>query len=143
MLMIEQEGQHNNYSLHLTNDISQVACLASWVENICNEAHMAPDSLFNINLAVEEAVANVMNYAYGNLKSMPIDLEAEVAPEKLRITIKDEGMAFDPTSVADPDLSLPVEERPIGGLGIMLVRKLTKELVYKRENNCNYLTLIF
>lgn len=144
MLMVQfNKHQENEVCLHLTNDVVEVSQLTQWLENVGETFDVAQEQMFNINLAVEEAVVNVMSYAYGEKTRMPIDIVARKLTDGLEITISDHGCAFDPTQVDAPDLTLSVEERPIGGLGIMLVRKLTRSVAYKREDDCNILTLVF
>lgn len=131
-------------TLHLTNDImTQVPLLGEWIESIGEKMSLAPDKVFQLNLALEEAVVNVMNYAYPEQDNMPITLTADDETGAIRIIIDDEGVAFDPTQADEPDLTLPVEERPIGGLGIMLVKELSTSVAYQRKDNHNILTITF
>lgn len=83
-----------------------------------------------INLVLEEALSNVIFYAYEEGSSQEIHIEIEYVAPRLTITIKDTGKAFDPTQKEDPNLHLPVEERPIGGLGIFLMQKIMDEISY-------------
>lgn len=133
-----------NTILNLTNDIEQVTQLAEWIEGIGNELKLPPDKVFQINLALEEAVVNVINYAYPGQTDMPIALNADNSEGTLRFVIVDSGIAFDPTLVEDPDTSLSAEERPIGGLGIMLVRQFANKVSYLRTpDGRNQLTILF
>lgn len=95
----------------------------------------------SINLALEEAVVNVMNYAYPKGTYGEIVITATYRDNSLTFTINDAGTPFDPTKVADADISLSAEERPIGGLGIHLVRQIMDEVSYSYENKHNILTL--
>lgn len=133
-----------NDTLLLTNDITEVPALGEWVERVGEEAMLPPDQVFRLNLALEEAVVNVMNYAYPEGKTgMPIRLTVnETDDGHLRFVLEDEGTPFDPTQKEDPDITLPAEERSIGGLGIMLVRQLMSSVSYERRGNTNRLTLI-
>ena len=96
----------------------------------------------NINLAVEEAVANVMNYAYPKDTVGEVRVDASVADGLLTITITDSGTPFDPTQKEDPDINLPAEERPIGGLGILLVKQIMDTVTYQHAEGKNILTLV-
>jgi anti-sigma regulatory factor (Ser/Thr protein kinase) len=99
-----------------------------------------------VNLALEEAVSNVMLYAYPDTNNGKVFVEfvRNCTPEgeQLTFTISDSGIPFDPTQKSEPDLSLPAEERAIGGLGIHLVRQLMDEVQYVREDDKNVLTLV-
>jgi sigma-B regulation protein RsbU (phosphoserine phosphatase) len=94
-----------------------------------------------VKLAVEEAVVNVMHYAYPPEMEGEIKVCAEANNERLKLTISDSGVAFDPTETLTADTTLSVEERPIGGLGIFLVRQLMDSINYERIEGRNVLTL--
>lgn len=100
-------------------------------------------AVFQLNLALEEAVVNVMNYAYGEEKGQPVILDMEAEGDTLTFILSDNGAPFDPTAAEDPDITLSAEERGIGGLGIFLVKQLMEEVHYERENEQNKLTMIY
>lgn len=128
--------------LTLTNDVSQISKLGEWTRIICNRNGISDHtSLFNIQLAVEEAVVNVMNYAYPGQKNQPIYLEAKVEESAIDFIIRDNGVQYDPTQNESPDIDLPTEECNIGGLGVFLYTQLLDAVTYKYENNQNVLTL--
>lgn len=96
-----------------------------------------------LNLALEEAVTNVILYAYPEgMEPKRITVRMEKADDKLVVTLIDAGMAFDPTRKEQPDIAQPANERPIGGLGIHLIREIMTEVNYCRRRNRNRLTLI-
>ena len=131
-------------TLNLTNDIDQVPLLAEWIEGIGDEAQLPPDKVFQINLAMEEAVVNVMTYAYPEQTDRPIIVSFDDTTGTYQFIIDDEGIAFDPTQVEEPDITLSAEERPIGGLGIMLVRQFASDICYQRTTDGhNRLTISF
>ena len=133
----------NHSELHLVNDLAQLPRMAQWVEEIGERAQFDPGEMFNLNLAIEEVVVNVISYAYGDRTGMPVDLCADFTASGLVVTLSDQGMPFDPTAAQEPDLDLPIEERPIGGLGIMLVNKIARKVEYARQDDRNVLTLYF
>ena len=124
------------------NDIQQIPTLSEWIEglNLPKELDMP------VNLALEEAVSNVMLYAYPENRNGQVLVEfartSDQAGEKIVFTISDTGIPFDPTQKEEVDITLSSEQRAIGGLGIHLVRKLMDEMEYKREGDKNVLTLI-
>ena len=133
--IIQPTGEH--YSLVMRNDIQQIPTLAEWIETIG-----IPDALnMSINLALEEAVSNVMLYAYPD-SSGRVLVEAEKADKQITFTITDNGIPFDPTKQKEADITLGIEERGIGGLGIHLVRNIMDDIRYERKDNKNILTLI-
>lgn len=128
-------------TLELINDVNEVPRMSEWLDLLAEEACLTPDKTFQLNLALEEAVVNVMNYAYPEQHNMPIMIEAELLEDRLNFVIDDAGIPFDPTQQANPDLTLSVEERPLGGLGIMLVRQFMTDISYEYLNGHNRLSL--
>ena len=125
-----------HFSLVMRNDIQQIPTLAEWIETI----GLPQELNMPINLALEEAVSNVMLYAYPG-KSGQVLVECDKS-DKLVFTITDSGVPFDPTQQEDPDVTQSAEERPIGGLGIFLVRQIMDDVRYERKDDKNILTLI-
>ena len=95
-----------------------------------------------LRLAVEEAVVNVIDYAYPAGYEGDIEIQIMSDGKTLKTIIIDSGVAFDPTAKEKADTSLSIEDRQIGGLGILLVRELMDTINYERENGKNILTLI-
>lgn len=126
----------------MRNDIQQIPTLSEWIEGL----HIPAELNMPINLALEEVVSNVMLYAYPDRKDGKVFVEYnETEDEKgkrLIFTVSDMGIPFDPTKKADADITLSAEERPIGGLGIHLVRRLMDEIRYERTDEKNILILI-
>ena len=128
------------YTLTLHNNVQEASLLAPFIETIAMENGLDHSLTMELNLAVEEAVVNVMEYAYPQGETGEVTIEVSVADGKLDINIIDSGAPFDPTQKSDPDTSLPVEERSIGGLGIFLVRQVMDTVSYRRDNGKNILT---
>ena len=126
----------------MRNDIQQIPTLAEWVD----ELGIPMELNMPINLALEEAVSNVMLYAYPGRNDGKVFVEFAKAKdeqgEKLIFTISDSGIPFDPTAKPEADITLSAEDRAIGGLGIHLVRKLMDEIRYERQDEKNILTLV-
>jgi len=95
-----------------------------------------------IDLAVEEIFVNIANYAY-DPETGPATVRVDVAPDGTVVTITfvDNGVPYDPLAKADPDITLPAEQREIGGLGIFLVKKNMDDVSYEYVNGSNILTL--
>ena len=121
-------------ALIMRNDIEQIPTLSEWIEGLGIPAELN----MPVNLALEEIVSNVMLYAYPH-SSGRVTVE-HTAP--LIFTITDSGIPFDPTRQKEADITLSAEERPIGGLGIHLVRQIMDEVQYERVEDKNVLTLI-
>ncbi len=127
--------------LTLHNDITEVPKLGEFVEQVAEQLGYNMTDSMNMNLALEEAVVNVMNYAYPEGTIGDILIEAATTETQLVFTIKDSGTPFDPTQVEDPDTTLSIEDRPIGGLGIFLVKQLMDSVTYNYTDGFNILTL--
>ena len=128
-------------SIVLPNDTKEVPQLAAFVDEVCKVVGFSPSITMQMNLAIEEAVVNVMKYAYPPGTRGDVTVEAKSNDVRLKFTIIDSGMPFDPTVKADADTTLSAEERPIGGLGIHLVRQIMDSVNYERMDNLNVLTL--
>lgn len=130
--------------LELHNDISEVSLLGEWIEQVGEEFRLPASCVFQLNLALEEAVVNVMNYAYPGQEGMPVLLTAEAKNDgTYEFVLEDEGVEFDPTQSEEPDISLAAEDRPIGGLGIFLVMNIMKEVTYERRSERNVLRMSY
>ena len=128
-------------SIILTNDISEINKLTEFVEEIGNELSLAPDVVFNLNLVLEEAVVNIINYAYPKEDHQSIYLSATLHEGSIILVLTDTGVEFDPTMAPEADITLSAEERPIGGLGIFLIRQIMNEVRYDRIDGKNVLTM--
>lgn len=104
-----------------------------------------PDDMalqFKIRLSVEEAVENVVRYAYeGGIGWLEVGSELEDGGVVLSIELRDAGVAFNPLELPEPDINASVEDRKIGGLGIFLCKKMMDSVEYRYEKGCNVLTM--
>ena len=129
-------------SLLLKNDVHEVVKLSDFMKSVAEQLELEPSLGQKLRLAVEEAVVNVMDYAY------PIGMEGEIEVQvlsdgkTLKVVIIDSGVPFDPTAKSKADITLSAEDRQIGGLGILLVRELMDSINYEREGGKNILTLL-
>ena len=103
-----------------------------------------PKMLMQMDLAVEEIFVNIAHYAYqpgtGEIKII-CEAGSETGNPVVKIEFSDQGVAFDPLAKEDPDVTLGVEERGIGGLGIFLVKKYMDFVSYERKGNLNVFTM--
>ncbi len=114
----------------------------TWLNNTCTEWNLDKDLTNKIDMCAEEIFANIAFYAYPD-KDGTIEAKLEKTENSIIFEFLDNGIKYNPLEKPDPDITLPPEERPIGGLGIYMVKEMTDEISYKRENNKNILTLIF
>jgi len=117
------------------------------VDEFTRRSALAPALAHDLRLVVEEACVNVMHYAYagqppGDL-TVTIELDDTVRPVALRVTVQDAGQPFDPLGVPVPDTAAPAEQRPVGGLGVLLMRRLTDMQLHRHDPvNGNVLNLV-
>lgn len=141
--MNSQITEETERHLILHNDIQQIPQLAEFVESVADIAKLDVGMTMSLNLALEEAVTNVIMYAYPPGSDGLVDVEAVIREKELRFILSDSGVAFDPTAAPEADITLDVSERPIGGLGIFLVRNIMDEVTYTRsDDGKNILTMI-
>jgi anti-sigma regulatory factor (Ser/Thr protein kinase) len=105
------------------------------------ERDLPPGLVFDLYVVLDEVISNILKYAYGDEAAHEIHIKLSATDAAVEIAIEDDGRAYDPFAIAVPDLSLPLAERTIGGLGLHFVRHLTDDVKYKREDNHNYLFL--
>jgi sigma-B regulation protein RsbU (phosphoserine phosphatase) len=145
MLAIQYSRQKSDIiiqrSLTLQNDIQEVPQLAEFVDELCEAIGIDMATSMQLNLAIEEAVVNVMNYAYPKDEQGEVRILAEANNKRIKFIISDDGKPFDPTAHGEVDTTLTADERDIGGLGIHLVRKIMDSINYERTQNQNVFTL--
>ncbi|MBE6267113.1 MAG: ATP-binding protein [Prevotella ruminicola] len=131
------------YQSHITlpNDVQATTELGMFVDEVCENVGFDMSTTFKLNLAIEEAVVNVMSYAYPAGTKGDVDIDAEADDEQLKFVISDSGTPFDPTQKGEVDTTLSAEERGIGGLGIHLIRQIMDTINYERVDGKNVLTL--
>lgn len=129
-------------SLTLPNDLHAIPELTAFIDAACEVTSFDDDMVLKMNLAIEEAVVNVISYAYPEGTQGKVEVTITVDPQDFIVVICDSGKPFDPTQKEDVDITLPAEKRPIGGLGIFLVRQLMDSVSYERRNGENILTLM-
>ncbi len=142
MLTIVYQGITTKHHLTLKNEICEISKLEPFLQGVADDANLDASEVMKINLALEEAVTNIIHYAYPSGERGFIGLDADVSEEEICFTLIDGGLQFDPTVKPDPDVTLGVEDRPIGGLGIFMVRKIMDEVRYERVDAKNILTMI-
>ena len=128
-------------NLILPNDVQEVPKLAAFVDEVCEAAGLDMSTTMQMNLAIEEAVVNVMEYAYPEGTKGEVRIEAQTHDTYVEFTLTDDGKPFNPTEKGEVDITLSAEERSIGGLGIMLVKHYMDDTKYKYVDGQNVLTL--
>ncbi len=129
-------------TLQLKNDRREVAGLAAWLDRFARANALSDQVRGNLQVALEEVALNVITHGYGEggeQRSFSVTLEIE--GDFVSVIVTDSAEAFDPTRHAELDITLPLEQRPIGGIGVHLVKNLMETVGYKRSDGQNVLTL--
>lgn len=129
-------------SITLENTIAEVDRLGPFVKNFCTEIDLGKSLVLKLRLALEEAVVNVINYAYPAGEKGTVNVMADSDRHEIRFTVIDSGSPFNPTTVMEADTTHDAQIRPVGGLGIHLVRELMDSMGYERKDKQNILTMI-
>ena len=114
----------------------------NWLHSTLNEWEVDKELFNTIDMCSEEIFANISFYAYLD-KNGEIEVSIEKSGDKITMIFEDSGIPYNPLKKPDPDINLPPEERPLGGLGIYMVKNMAKNVSYERTDNKNILTLIF
>ena len=128
-------------SLVVSNKRSEVARLMDRVEQQCHEWGLSEDDTVNLNLILDEFVSNVIRHGYEDDAAHEIHVVVGLAGDTASIRIEDDAEPFNPLEAPPPDLDLPIDQRPIGGLGIFIARALADSIEYRRERGRNVLTM--
>lgn len=136
-----KEAERATVSVQLRNDLSEVRRLNQIVTEFAAQHHLAPELVFRVNLVLEEIVANVISYGYDDSLEHEISVRLSWQDPRIELEIKDDGRPFNPLEASQPEMERPLVERPVGGLGIHLVRSMMDHLNYRREGDKNCLLL--
>ena len=140
MLCIEMKHHPHRKILTIDATVDNLNTVTAFINEILEAADCPPKKLFQIDLAVEEIFVNIAHYAYGDGKGRA-EVQAEIEDNTFTVTFKDSGKPFDPLKHSDPDTTLGSEERGIGGLGILLVKKNMDEVSYDYADGKNIFTM--
>ena len=131
-------------SLTIRHDTAQVRDLndmRDFLEKAVLTLGGSDDDAGDLVLAVNEAVTNVLLHGYDGQPG-PVTICVEIVNDDLRVVLTDSAPPFDPTRVPPPDIFLPLEDRPLGGLGVHMMRQLTDELLYRPLADGNELVFV-
>jgi serine/threonine-protein kinase RsbW len=123
--------------------LANLASIAAFTEDAVRAWSQTPQEAYDIQMAVDEACANIVSYAYPDEVDGLIELAIMCGDDACTVTIHDHGAPFDPIAIPDPDIDAPLEARSIGGLGLFLMRRLMNEVRFHfDEQDGNTLTMV-
>ncbi|MFW6198409.1 MAG: ATP-binding protein [Acidobacteriota bacterium] len=108
------------------------------LRDACEKRGVGDADVATLELICDELISNVSRHAYGG-DDGELEVRVDLDDERCALTLTDRGPAFDPTRRRDPDVTAPLEQREIGGLGIFLVRKKAHRMEYRRRDGRNEL----
>ncbi|HEX5229711.1 MAG TPA: ATP-binding protein [Bryobacteraceae bacterium] len=132
----------NAFRLVLPAVSGSIAPFQQFARAAALEAGIEPGQLETLDLVLEEILINVARYAYAP-GTGTVELRCAPGAGQIQLAVIDSGRVFNPLEAEPPDLSLSIAERPIGGLGVFLVRSLVESIDYRRENDHNVLAFTF
>lgn len=127
-------------SADFVSDRAELEKLEGFTAEFAAKAGLSDKELFALQIIVEELVTNVIDYGGVPSGEHAVRVELSAADGELVICLVDRGKEYNPLLREDPDVTLPAEKRPIGGLGVHFCKKLTDAQEYERRDGCNVLT---
>jgi anti-sigma regulatory factor (Ser/Thr protein kinase) len=128
--------------IRLRNDLAELRRLGREVENFAAAHHLSSGLIHAFDLSLVEWVTNIISYGYAEPGEHWIEIRLAAAGDQVRAEVVDDGREFNPLAHPPADTSVPLENRPIGGLGIHMIRKLMDQVEYRREGGRNMVTMI-
>ncbi|MDD3037413.1 anti-sigma factor antagonist [Bacteroides sp.] len=126
----------------IDNNLDEITRITQFIEEMGMSLKLPSEITMSINLAIEEAVTNIIQHGYPKGISSDIILKVNIAPRTLTFYIIDEGLSFDPTAKESPDNTISLEQRLTEGLGLFLIRRTMDKIEYHTNGTSNQLTLI-
>ena len=127
--------------ISLVNDLREIARVAAQIDEFCASQDLTSEVAFAVNLALDEILTNTISYGYDDDEPHRIEITVRPEAEALVIVIVDDSAAFDLSNAPPPDIETPLEDRPLGGLGLFLVHQMMDSVEYRREEERNIVTL--
>lgn len=127
--------------LRVKNAFVEIPAASEAASRWLADRNSSPAADYIANLAIEELVTNCVKHGYDDKGEHIIEITLKLSADELLVTVTDDGHPFNPLDLPEPDTSLPMEDRPIGGLGIHLLRKMSDRMEYERRDGKNQVTL--
>ena len=115
--------------------------LMEFVNHEAQAAGLSPQDLYRVELAAEEVLTNIIKYAYPQGQTGSVEVACGLGEGRFWMEFRDQGTPFDPVNADKPTVEAALAERPVGGLGIHLVRQIMDQVTYQRQGGDNLLTL--
>lgn len=129
--------QTRTYHLEITSDMQNLAVVSDFILDIAKQSNLDDKTTDHLQMALDEAVTNVMEHGYAGRSDGIIKIDCRVDKRSVQIEIRDQGEPFDPDQIKEPDVTSPLSERAIGGLGVFFMRKLMDQVEFSRDRRGN------
>jgi anti-sigma regulatory factor (Ser/Thr protein kinase) len=139
--MSEQNHKGNAAAVTIGNRVEEIGVVAEFARDFGARHHLSSAVVHDLCVAFDEALSNIVKYGYGDDARHEISVAIRIAGSDVVAEIVDDGVPFDPLAAPAPRLEGKIDERPIGGLGIYLMRKLMDDVRYARRGDRNVLTM--
>lgn len=126
-----------HFHLAISSDMANLEQVSDFVLEMARQSHLSEKDTDHVQMAIDEAVTNVMEHAYRGRPDGRIEIDCRVSAREVQIEIRDRGDPFDPDSIQEPDIHSPLSERTIGGLGVFFMRKLMDSVAFSRDRRGN------
>jgi sigma-B regulation protein RsbU (phosphoserine phosphatase) len=140
-LLNREEMLSSAIVVELKNSLSEIERLTRIADDFGRRHHIDAEALHHLKVALDEILTNIISYGYADDGEHSIITRLSLEQGQLTVQVEDDGKPFNPLDVPEPDTNQSLEERPIGGLGIYLMRKLMDEVEYRRQNDKNILVI--
>ena len=131
----------DHLTLRVKNAFAEIPAANEAASRWLADRHAPPAADYLANLAIEELVTNCIKYGYDDSAEHIIEIELKLSGDELVLTVIDDGHPFNPLELPERNTNLPMEDLPIGGLGIHLLRKMSERMDYARVDGKNRVTL--
>ena len=126
----------------IKNRLADIALVQTAFEQFADLRGIPSRDIMRVSLIIDELIGNIVSYAYQDDREHDIEINLGLADDCFSMVIADDGVPFDPLAKDSPDIAAPLEARPLGGLGIHLVRTIADDLSYQRRAGKNVVTVV-
>ncbi len=130
-----------NKTVRITNQRDQVDTVRKFFDDYSKENKLTEKTVHDIQMALDELLTNIVNYGYEDSDEHKIDVRFGINDDAVRVEIIDDSKPYNILEQESPDISLSVEDKPIGGLGIFLIKKLMSNVDYYTKEGKNHLVM--
>lgn len=140
--MKKHQVSENTLELEIINDLKEVSVVIAEFESFCLKRNVENSAVQKMNVVLDEIINNIINYGYPQEEERLISVKITIENSSMTLIITDDGVAFNPFSIDKPDLSLSLEDRPIGGVGLHIVKNLMDSYAYERVSDRNIVEIV-